>query len=340
MGPVLTMTHVMKAVEGFYNVSFAKTFYKKKADEMVVSIHTRDLSRMVKEAEKRGEPVPIVNVLGHHPAFHLGSLARNAWGDNDYETLGAFLGEPLRLTPSVTWGDRMMVPADAEILVEGEILPGEKGVCDPFGEVARLYQAQCLRPVFRVKAITFRKGAILQDIFSGFRDSFPLGALVKEGTLENALRQHVPNLKAIHSPDSCCGVYAVYVSLKNAKDGQVMEVARRVFEAFNILQCVVVVDDDIDVFEEQQVLWAMFTYTSFRKGVHTNGAWSGARHVQHAAGGPQAGFGATNWGSKLVIDATRPRDFAFGLRSEIPDEVMKRIRLEDFLPAAATVEVE
>jgi 2,5-furandicarboxylate decarboxylase 1 len=340
MGPVLTMTHVMRGRNenggSFYNVSFAKTFYKKKPDEMVVSIHTRDLSRMVKEAAARGETVPIVNVLGHHPAFHLGSLARNPWGADDYATLGAFLGEPLRLTPSVTWGDKFMVPADAEILVEGELRPGEKDVCDPFGEVARLYQGQCLRPVFHVTAITFRRGAIMQDIFSGFRDSFPLGALVKEGTLENALRPHVPNLHQIHSPDSCCGVYAVYVSLRDAKDRQVHEVAKRIFETFGILQCVVVVDADIDVFDEQQVLWALYTYTSFARGVHTRGDWPGGRAVEHAGGaGPQAGFGTTNWGSKLVIDATRPRDFAFGSRSEVPDEVMKRVRLEDFLPAAA-----
>jgi hypothetical protein len=84
------------------------------------------------------------------------------------------------------------------------------------------------------------------------------------------------------------------------------------------------------------VLWALYTYTSFARGVHTRGDWPGGRAVEHAGGaGPQAGFGTTNWGSKLVIDATRPRDFAFGSRSDVPDEVMKRVRLEDFLPAAA-----
>jgi hypothetical protein len=75
-----------------------------------------------------------------------------------------------------------------------------------------------------------------------------------------------------------------------------------------------------------------YTYTSFAGGVHTRGDWPGGRAVQHAgAGGPQAGFGTTNWGSKAVIDATRPRDFAFGSRSEVPEEAMRRVRLEDFL---------
>jgi 2,5-furandicarboxylate decarboxylase 1 len=334
MGPVLTMAHIMKsASEGFYNVSFAKTFYKWQPQEMVVSLHTPHMTRLLKEGEARNEPTPIVNVLGAHPAFYLGSLAKNPWGANDYETLGSFLEEPLRLAPSVTWGDKFMVPADAEIIIEGEIPPGQRDVCDPFGEVARLYQAQCLRPLFRVKAITFRNGAIVQDIFSGFRDSFPLGSIPKEGTLETAMRVQFPNLHQIHCPDSSCGVYAVYVSLKNPQPEQILEIGRVVFETFHVLQCVVVVDSDIDVFDERQVFWSIHTYSNFAKSFHTRGNWPGGRGVRHD--GPQSGFATTNWGGKVVIDATRPNDFAFGLRSEIPAEVMARIRLSDFLPGAA-----
>lgn len=333
MGPTLTMTHVMRSREGHYNVSFAKTFYKSDPREMVVSLHTRDMTRILREYEQRGEPAPIVNILGHHPAFHIGSVARNPWGADDYAALGGFIGEPLRLVPSVSWGEKFLVPADAELIVEGEIPPGQRDVCDPFGEVARLYQAQCLRPLFEVKAITFRRGAVMQDIFSGFRDSFPLGALVKEATLANALRPQFPNLGAIHAPDSGCGVFSVYVAVKDIEPGQAQEIGRIALETFGVIQCVVVVDDDIDVFDERQVLWAMHTYASFAKGFKTQGNWASARGVQHAVpGGPQSGFSTTNWGGKVVIDATRPRDFAFGARSEIPREVMERMRLGDYLP--------
>jgi 2,5-furandicarboxylate decarboxylase 1 len=333
MGPTLTMSHVMRSVEGFYDVSFAKTFYKWDPQRMVVSIHTRDLSRMVKEYEERDEPAPIINVLGHHPAFHLGVVARNPWGTNDYATLGSFLGEPLRLTPSVTWGDRFLVPADAEVIVEGEIPPGQRDVCDPFGEVARLYQAQCLRPVFEVKAITFRRGAIVQDIFSGFRDSFPLGALVKEASLEDAVRPRFPNLRAIHVPDSSCGVSAAYVSVRDVQPGQVDEIGRLAFETIPILKLVVVVDDDIDVFDEPQVLWAVYTYPDLERGMTVHRPDTTARWW------PQAGFGASNWSGRLVVDATRPTDFAFGLRSEVPREAIERVRLADYLPGAARIGV-
>src|SRR5262249_7679077 len=136
MGPVLTMAHAMRSHEGFYDLSFIKTFYKWDPRQMVVSIHTRDLSMILKEYEDRDEPASIINVLGHHPAFFLGTLARNPAGADDYKTVGAFLDEPLRLTPSVTWGDRFLVPAGAELIIRGEIPPGRRGAGHPCGGAA------------------------------------------------------------------------------------------------------------------------------------------------------------------------------------------------------------
>jgi 2,5-furandicarboxylate decarboxylase 1 len=337
-GPVLTMPHVMRSHEGWYDLSFAKTFYKWDPRQMVVSIHTRDLSRILKEYEDRDEAAPIVNVLGHHPAFSLGAMARTPSGANDYEYLGPFLGEPLRLTPSVTWGDRFLVPADAELVIEGEIPPGQRDVCDPFGEVAGLYQAQCLRPLFDVKAITFRHGAIMQDVFSGFRDSYVgFHAILREAALEDALRPQFSNLHAIHVPTSGSGMRAAYVSVRAPQTGQVEAIARTVFATMTFgMQMVVVVDAEIDVFDEDQVLWAMHTYTDPARSFRP---FQGEAR-QHWAGVPRSGFGTTNWGThKLVVDATRPSDFPFGSRLAIPPEVMARVRLEDYVAPDAAVEV-
>lgn len=330
IGPTLTMTHVMRSLEGHYDISFAKTFYTWDPHRMVVSIHTRDLHRIIREYEARGEPAPIINVLGHHPAFHHGSLARNAWEVDDYAMIGSFLGEPLRLAPSVTWGDRFMVPADAEIIIEGEIPPGERDICDPFGEVPRLYQAQCLRPVFQVKAITFRRNAIVQDIFSGFHDCYPLNAVATEGALEMALRPRFPNLHALHMADSGSALMAIYIALKDIRPGQAEEIGRLALERSPVLHCAVIVDDDIDVFNEGEVLWAVHTYTNLQRGITILPETSGVAHGQ-----PWSGFGPSNWGGKVVIAANRPTDFAFGSRSEVPAEVIAQTRLADYLPPAA-----
>lgn len=327
MGPVLTMTHIMRSKQGHYNASFAKTFYKWDTHEMVVSIHTRDLSRIVKEYEIHDEPAPIVNVLGHHPAFHLATLARNPWGAEDYETIGSFLGEPLRLTPSLTWGDKFMVPADADLIIEGEIPPGQRDVCDPFGEVGRLYQAQCLRPLFNTKAIMFRTGAMMQDIFSGFRDCFALGAIPKEAAMETALRARFPNLHAAHSPDSCCGIHAIYISVRDPQPGQADAIGKAALEAMPLVECVVVVDADIDVFHEPSVLWAVYTYADVAHGLSVVGT---GQHVVSNQG-TKLSFATTKWSGRVLVNATRPRDTPFPPRSEVPEDVMARVQLDDFL---------
>src|SRR5205085_1191568 len=131
------------------------------------------------------KPAPFVHIIGHHPAFFLGALAMAPWANDDYATIGSFLGEPVRLTPSETWGTDFLVPADAEVIIEGEIPPHEREVVDPFGEVTRHYQAQCLRQALNVKAVTMRSNAIWQNIFSGHLGHWNLGSVPKEGSLYN-----------------------------------------------------------------------------------------------------------------------------------------------------------
>ncbi len=160
VSPVLTMACAMKDPdEGFYNVSFIKVFYRDLPNYCAISIHTPHMERILAKYMERDQRAPFVAVLGHHPAFYLGALALSPWGANDYEVVGSFLGEPCRLAPSITWGSDFMVPADAEIVLEGEIVPGAKEVVDPFGEVTRHYQAQCIRQGLDVKALTHRKWA-------------------------------------------------------------------------------------------------------------------------------------------------------------------------------------
>ena len=324
LGPVLTMAHVMRSPdEDFYDVSFCKTFYKGDPRRLGLSIHTPHLERLLGLYEKRDEPAPVVNVLGHHPAFFLGALALTPWASNDYATIGGFLREPLRLVPSVTWGERFLVPADAEIVIEGEIPPGERTVVDPFGEITRLYQAQCLRPVFNVKAITFRQGAIMQDIFSGNQGHWNLGGIPKEGSVYNVLQRKFGNIHAVHLPHSGCSRLACYISIEKSREGQAKEVGLVALTESWTFQTVVIVDADIDVFNERDVLWAIHTYVDPGRDVDI------VRNVGTSV------FTTAMQRSKVIIDATRPSHVAFPERFRVPEEALRRIRLEDYLPQLA-----
>jgi 2,5-furandicarboxylate decarboxylase 1 len=322
LGAVLTMAHVMHAPgQDFYNVTFVKTFPKAQHSGGL-TIHTPHLTRMLREWERKGERIPIVNVLGHHPAFWLGSLSLTPWGTDEYATAGGFLGEPLRLAPSVTWGKDFLVPADAEIVIEGELLPGERTVVDPFGEISRLYQAQELAPVMEVKAITHRTGAVLQDVFSGHREHFLLGLIPREGSIFNHLQATTANATAVHLPNSGNGRSSCYVSIVKRDEGQPKQTALQVLAHAPQLQTVVIVDEDIDVFHEEDVLWAINTYVDPARDVDL--VKNLGRRTDRAMDN-----------NHVLIDATRPTHVAFPTRLRVPPEAMEAIRLEEWLDAAA-----
>jgi 2,5-furandicarboxylate decarboxylase 1 len=319
LSEVITMAAVMKDPDtGVYDVSFVKGFPKdpRKAG---VSIHTPHLERILAKYEKRGEPAPYVHILGHHPAFFLGALALTLYDSEDYATIGSFLGEPLRLVPSETWGKDFLVPADAEILIEGEIPPGERTVVDPFGEVTRLNQAQCLRPVLNITAVTHRRGAWYQDVFSGHQGHWNLGAIPKEGSVYNALQRRFGNIEAVCMPYSGCGRLACYVSIHKTREGQGKEVAITTLPESWTFEVIIVVDADVDVFNERDVLWAVYTYVDPLRDIDVIHNFT--KNV----------FTSAFQGQRILIDATKPLDVAFPERFRMPPDVMRRIKLDEWI---------
>ena len=158
VGPYLTMTCIMKGLgQDFYDITFTKNMVKG-PKRMSVSAHPHHhLEAMLAEYEMKKMKAPVIVVLGHHPAFYLSSCCITPLGNNDYLTASSFLGEPFRLTPSRTWGKDFLVPADAEIIIEAEIIPGLRELQNPFGEIAGYYQGEMSMPVAEVTAITMKK---------------------------------------------------------------------------------------------------------------------------------------------------------------------------------------
>jgi UbiD family decarboxylase len=318
LAPVLTMATIMKDPdEGFYDVTFIKTFYKDQPRRAGLTIHSPHHLRILKKYEDRGQPAPVVNVLGHHPAFFLGSLALAPWATNDYEVIGAFLGEPLRLTASETWGEDFLVPADSEIIVEGVIPPGEKEICDPFGEVTRTYQPQGLKQAFNVTAITHRHNAILQDVFSGHEEHWYLGSIPKEGSMFNSLQRQHGCIKAVHLPNSGVARFTAYISIKKEREGIAKRVGMSALLESWQFNWAIVVDEDVDVFDEQEVLWAVYTYTDPSRDVDV---LKNQYNIFHSAAGSQ----------KIIIDATKPLDTVSPAKIQVPAAAMDRIKLSDF----------
>jgi 2,5-furandicarboxylate decarboxylase 1 len=122
---------------------------------------------------ERGEPTPIAIVIGHHPAFLMGAVSRVPGIGGEYDAAGAFLGESLEVVPAVT--SDLLVPARAEVVIEGCILPDELAEEGPFAEWPGHYVGGGTKPVIEVDVITMRRDAIFQDIQASGREHRLMG---------------------------------------------------------------------------------------------------------------------------------------------------------------------
>ncbi len=319
VGPYFTMTCAMKALSGdFYDVTFNKNLIKGPR-RMSFSAHAHHhLDAIVGEYEAQKRRAPTIVVLGHHPAFYLAACAMTSYGTDDYISIAGFMQAPLRLTPSETWGDAILVPADAEMIVEGEIPPGVRESQNPYGEIAGYYQEEMQMPVVEVTAITHRRGAMLQGVFPGRQDHWNLGGIPKEGSLFNIIRRNIPGVKAVHLSASGHGRFSCFISLAKEFENEPRKAAMAAFVEMPNLKFCVVVDDDVDVFDEREVLWAMATRTWWDQDLEV------VRQVQSFRG----------WlGSAVAfVDATKPRNRPFPQRNDLPQDVLARLDLDRYFP--------
>ena len=322
--PYIDMTPVMKDPEqGFYNVAFLRNMIK---GPKLLGIHMspRHNWQIHRKNEEKGRPTPVAIVISHHPAFYLGALNVSPFGVDDYARIGAIMGGPVRLTASETWGDDFMVPADAEIVIEGEIPPKVREVEGPFGEFTGYYGPQRLRPVVQVTAITHRRNAIFQHIFTGHRDTWVLGGIPKEGSLFNLIRGIVPTAKAVHFPISGCCRFHCYISIDKKIDGETKQAALAALAGCDFVKHVVVVDADIDIYNEGEVMWAVATRVQADQDVDI---------VKNSKGNTLDPSQTDNiMTAKMIIDATRPVQRPFAARVAVPKDALDRVSLKEFIP--------
>lgn len=323
--PYMTMAVVAKHPEwgsapGIHNVSFHRMQYRGPRE---TGIHMSPLHtwHIFKSYEEKGMPCPVAVVIGHHPMFYVSANMNPPVDLSEYDVAGGLIDEPLRLTQSESLGEDFLVPADAEIVVEGRILPHRREPEAPFGEWTRYYGPQRSNPVVEITAITHRNGPIFLDNFIGHRDMDCL-ALGWESTVFNRVREAVPTVLDVCLPFSgCCGYHA-YIRIKKMVPGQPANAALAAL-TWGFLKLVVVVDEDIDVFDEEEVWWAVAT--RFQAGKQLQAL----KDIRGSILDPS--IGETVEHDAIIIDATKPFGKPFAERLNVPEEYMEKIRLEDFI---------
>jgi 2,5-furandicarboxylate decarboxylase 1 len=239
-----------------YNLSWNRVMFLDRS-HAGVHISPRQLWSFQREAEEAGDDLPVALVLGHHPAFNLAAAALTAMDVDEYHVAGALMGQALSVAPSITFGEDLMVPAEAEIIVEGRLLGGRRVVEGPFGEYMRYLGPQKLSHLFEADAITHRPNPIILEIFAGHRDHLNAHVSIHASLLSIA-RAAVPQVTRVGWFQGG-GPTTTVVAMKKSADGQPMRAAMALLSASNLIKQVIVVDDDIDVFDAQSVMWAVST---------------------------------------------------------------------------------
>ncbi|PYM19727.1 MAG: UbiD family decarboxylase [Candidatus Rokuibacteriota bacterium] len=273
-------------------------FQLKGRDRMGVSLHSRRrMFEYQRRAEARGQALPCAIALGLHPLVSMGSLAYPPADVGKFEVVSGLFGEPLEIAPCATID--LHVPAAAEIVIEGEILPGVREPEGPFGEFTGYFSRRSTEHVFVAKAIAMRERPWFQSIGSGRAgDHITTLGLVREAEIYNALGRVIPNVSAVHVPLSGTSSFSAYVAIKQGRPGEAKHVIPIVLGVDHYLKLVIVVDDDVDVFDESDVMWAVATRMQADRDLVVIGGSLGAMLDPSADD-----RGVT---AKLGIDATRP----------------------------------
>jgi 2,5-furandicarboxylate decarboxylase 1 len=278
------------------------------------------LARCQRNAEDRNAPLEVAIILGVHPAFSIGALALAPFEVDEYEVIGGMLREPVPLVKCETVD--LEVPANAEIVLEGKILPHVREDEGPFGEYSGHSVGVDKHHVIDISAVTHRREPIYQDIFTGHTEHRLMGAIPREAAIFRAVKAAVPGARAVHMPPSGCCRFHCYISIDKRSEGEVRSAIFAALAADLYLKLIVVVDADIDVYNEREVLWAMANRFQGDRDLLV------IPNCQGSEIDPSAKKGGIT--TKTAIDATaKGKDPPKRLR--VPREVAERIKLEDYL---------
>lgn len=266
----------------------------------------------------RGERMPIAITIGHHPAFYLGVLSFVPVGVDEYEIAGSLMGEPLELVKCKTID--LEVPAAAEIVLEGYIEPGEVQMEAPFGEFTTVYGAAHEYPVVTITAITRRAKPIYLDCFSGHIDHQLLGGTGRLSVIYKTIRLACPTVKDVYMAPSGCCRFTCYVSIKKRHEGEAINVIGAVFASDPFVKYVVVVDDDVNIYDDSAVIRAIATRLQPAEN---------AFMIKNAKGHPLDPTAYNEYlVTKIGIDATKPLK---GFPSTVSVPGMENVDLDEVL---------
>jgi 4-hydroxy-3-polyprenylbenzoate decarboxylase len=243
-------------------------------------------------------PFPVAVALGADPATILGAVTPVPDTLSEYQFAGLLRGARTEVVKCV--GSDLEVPASAEIVLEGAIRPGDTALEGPFGDHTGYYNEQERFPVFAIERITMRRDPIYHSTYTGKPPDEPavLGLALNE-VFVPILRKQFPEITDFYLPPEGCSYRLAVASMKKQYPGHAKRVMFGIWSflrQFMYTKIVVVVDDDVDVRDWKEVIWALTTRVDAARDV-TIVDNTPIDYLDFAS--PVSGLG-----SKMGIDAT------------------------------------
>lgn len=302
-------------VTGVYNASWNRCQLVGEEKLRVRMMPPQHLGRYHAEAEALGRNLPCAIVIGAPPGLMMSAASKVPYEVDELEVAGAWQQAPLRVVRCKTIP--VDVPADAEIVIEGEVVAGVREEEGPFGEFTDAYVPVMKNHVFKVKAITRRRDAIYHGILAGGTEDMNLVGVPIQTEIYKKVSTFVPRIKDIGTPGY---VFGCVIAIEKDNEDQPKNALLAAMAAYSWSKVVVVVDADVNPFDAADVLWAIQTRATPETGIYV---------IPRIPSYTREDVRDIHRG-KVGIDATVPigKRELFA-RRRFPGE--ERVRLEDYL---------
>lgn len=301
----------------------------------------RHLGAFREKAEALGKPLPISISIGVDPAIEIASCFEpptTPLGFNELSIAGAIRGKAVELAPCVTIDEKCI--ANAEYVIEGELLVGARVREDQNSNTGKAMPefpgytgpANAELPVIKVKAVTHRVNPIMQTCIGPSEEHVSMAGIPTEASILDMVERAMPGrVQNVYAHSSGGGKFIAVIQFKKtvpSDEGRQRQAALLAFSAFPELKQVILVDEDVDIFDTNDVLWAMTTRMQADVDIVTI---PGVRcHPLDPSNDPACSWSIRDHGiaCKTIYDATVP----FNQKARFQRAKFMEVDLKKFLP--------
>ena len=301
----------------------------------------RHLGAFREKAEALSKPLPISISIGVDPAIEIASCFEpptTPLGFNELSIAGAIRGKAVELAPCVTIDEKCI--ANAEYVIEGELLVGARVREDQNSNTGKAMPefpgytgpANAELPVIKVKAVTHRVNPIMQTCIGPSEEHVSMAGIPTEASILDMVERAMPGrVQNVYAHSSGGGKFIAVIQFKKtvpSDEGRQRQAALLAFSAFPELKQVILVDEDVDIFDTNDVLWAMTTRMQADVDIVTI---PGVRcHPLDLSNDPACSWSIRDHGiaCKTIYDATVP----FNQKARFQRAKFMEVDVKKFLP--------